>query len=426
MRLDLRYRIDRHVNDDQQAGAARKKQADAGLRDDPLRYDTNHRQVDRPNDADPGQDIVEIGRGILTRTDARNEPAIALQILGRLFRIEYNSRVKEREENDAQGIEQHEDWLAVPEILVDSDNERPPGRIRRDRVAGKLRDRQRQQQQRAGEDRRNHARRVELQRQVAAIGLHHPVLAGALWILDQQAARRTLHEADHQDQDNEQCQQAEDQKARDRAGAAAFEQVRYKGRHLCDDTGHNDQRGAVADPAAGDLLTQPQQEHGATNQRDQAGHIEQRTRIDCKALHFCGTQRGIALDDGKKHGAIARILVQLTPTALTFLLQRHQRGMERSGQLNHDRRSDVGHHPQGDQAVLRQRAARKHVEEVQHPAGVPFEELLQRDGVDPRQRHKGEEAEHDQRSDSEPDPLFKLGRLGEVGETEVARDIIGA
>ena len=39
-------------------------------------------------------------------------------------------------------------------------------------------------------------------------------------------------------------------------------------RQLGDDAGHDDQRDAVADAAAGDLLAEPHQEHGAADQAD--------------------------------------------------------------------------------------------------------------------------------------------------------------
>jgi hypothetical protein len=42
--------------------------------------------------------------------------------------------------------------------------------------------------------------------------------------------------------------------------------------------------------------------------------------------------------------------------------------MERSGELHHDRRGDVGHHPERDQAHPLETAARKGVEQVEDAA----------------------------------------------------------
>ena len=50
-----------------------------------------------------------------------------------------------------------------------------------------------------------------------------------------------------------------------------------KARH---DAGEDDQRNAVADAAAGDLLADPHQEDGAAGQRDHAVDAEEQARID--------------------------------------------------------------------------------------------------------------------------------------------------
>ena len=65
----------------------------------------------------------------------------------------------------------------------------------------------------------------------------------------------------------------------DRAGAAALEQLRDALRQAGDDAGHDDQRHAVADAAAGDLLADPHQEQGAADEADGAGDLEQQARL---------------------------------------------------------------------------------------------------------------------------------------------------
>ena len=46
-------------------------------------------------------------------------------------------------------------------------------------------------------------------------------------------------------------------------------------RQARDNAGHDDQRDAVADAAAGDLLADPHQEQGAADQADGPGDVEQ-------------------------------------------------------------------------------------------------------------------------------------------------------
>ena len=62
-----------------------------------------------------------------------------------------------------------------------------------------IRDSRRQQQQRGGEDRRNDARRVDLQRQMRGLAAEHLVANLPLRVLDENSPLRTLHEHDEAD-----------------------------------------------------------------------------------------------------------------------------------------------------------------------------------------------------------------------------------
>ena len=100
--------------------------------------------------------------------------------------------------------------------------------------------------------------------------------------------------------------------------------------------------------------------------------------------------------------------------------------MQCSGKLDHDRGGDVRHHAQGDQAHAFEAAAGKHVEHVEDAAARRIGERLQHQRVYTRQRHEAQKAENDQSADREPDSLAQLGGFGEIGEAQIARDIIGA
>ncbi len=146
MRLDLADRIDRDVHDDQQAGSA-QEQRNARLRDAPFRQDAHKGQVDRADHGNARQHVIEIIGGALARTDARNEAALLLQVLGRILRIENDGSVEEAEEDDARRIQAHIERLAMLEILVERLDHRVGGGIGGDRIARELADRERQQQQ---------------------------------------------------------------------------------------------------------------------------------------------------------------------------------------------------------------------------------------------------------------------------------------
>jgi len=100
--------------------------------------------------------------------------------------------------------------------------------------------------------------------------------------------------------------------------------------------------------------------------------------------------------------------------------------MKRCGKLHHDRGGDIGHDAQRDEAHALQAAARESVEQVQDTAAGMLVQIVQDQRIDAGQRHKAEEAEYDQRTDRKPDALLEFRRLGEIGEAQIARNIIGA
>src|SRR3546814_18106987 len=64
----------------------------------------------------------------------------------------------------------------------------------------------------------------------------------------------------------------------------------------------------------------------------------------------------------------------------------------------------------------------KGVEDVEDAArGRLAVKLRQRDRIDARQRHEGQETEDDQRPDRAPDAVLELGRLTEFRKAEIGR-----
>ena len=98
--LDLGHRVHRHVDDDQQAGAA-EIEGDARPRDQKFGHEADQGEIGGADHGDPGQHIIEIFLGALARADAGDEAAIALEIVGRLLGIEDDRGVEEAEEDDA-------------------------------------------------------------------------------------------------------------------------------------------------------------------------------------------------------------------------------------------------------------------------------------------------------------------------------------
>ena len=128
---------------------------------------------------------------MVSRTNTWDKSATLLKIVGSLFGIEYQSRIKEAEKHDRCGVKHHVNRLTgrqrAGKILE------PAHRVASAEPTG---DRRREQDDRRGEDRRNHARRVELQRQVRAIAAEHLVADLALRVIDQYFALTAFDEHD--------------------------------------------------------------------------------------------------------------------------------------------------------------------------------------------------------------------------------------
>ena len=429
--LDLADRVHRHVDDDQQAGPA-EVEGHPRLAERNLGDQADQRQIGRADDGDAVEQIIEILLGRLARTNAGNEAAVALEVFRGLFRIELHRGVEEAEEHDPEAVQRHEQRRAVLEI----GRQRDQPVARRGPAGGALgprhlQHRQRHQQQRRGEDRRDHARGVDLDRKVTALGLHHPARALALGVLDQHASLRPLHEADEQHQPDHQRDDRHHQQRVHRPGAPAFEQLRNVARQRGDNPRHDDQRHAVADPAAGDLLADPHQEQGTADQADGRGDAEQEARLDdradalARAKGFEPDGDEIALHRGQQHGQVTRVLVELLAPDLAFLLERRPGRVELRAELHHDRRGDVGHHAKRDHRHPAQRPARERVEEVEHAALLGLEQRGQRARIDPRDRDERQQAEQDQRAQREEQALLELGRLGETAPRQVGGKLFG-
>ena len=222
-----------------------------------------------------------------------------------------------------------------------------------------------------------------------------PVAHLTLGVVDGDLALPALdehHEGRHQD---DQCQH--DQR-RHRVHVAVADQLT----HACDrtgqprhDTGKDDQRDAVAQPALGDLLTQPHQEHRARHQRDDRHHAEHEAGLRHEvALRFQRHRDAQCLERGQCQREPAGVLGDDPAAGLAFLLDLLKRGDDDRQQLHDDRCRDVRHDPQREHREALQRATREQVEQAEHPALLTAEQVGHRLRVDARNRDVGTDAEH--------------------------------
>src|SRR5207248_124175 len=86
MALNLGDRIHGDADDDEDRGAAERQDRVIGA--NRLGNDANKCKIERADHGDARQDVIDVIAGFLAGTDARNEAAIFLEILGGFFRIE--------------------------------------------------------------------------------------------------------------------------------------------------------------------------------------------------------------------------------------------------------------------------------------------------------------------------------------------------
>src|SRR6202167_778362 len=128
LRLDLRDRIHRNPYYDQQRGAAKieiypqtvghpgrqvledssdeRQVVQLNTRNHPLRDQRNQNQVERADQRNPGEDVVDEIRSSLAGPDAGNKTSPLPHVVGNLVRIEHDRDIEVGEENNAQAVEQ--------------------------------------------------------------------------------------------------------------------------------------------------------------------------------------------------------------------------------------------------------------------------------------------------------------------------------
>jgi hypothetical protein len=105
---------------------------------------------------------------------------------------------------------------------------------------------------------------------------------------------------------------------------------------------------------------------------------------------------GKRLDNAQHDRQVARVLRDLAPAELAFLLQALEVGPNHRHQLQNDRRRMYGMMPKRENRQPAEVAAAEQVDDAQHRALVLLKELLPDIGVDARRGHKRAEAIHRQ------------------------------
>ena len=177
-----------------------------------------------------------------------------------------------------------------------------------------------------GEDHRDHAGHVDPQRQVGLAALGHPAADHPFGVLDRDPPLALLDEH-HRGDDADGDERHDHPEHLIGVGPPRVDAVGDPG----DDAGEDQQRDPVADPALGDQLADPHQQHGAGGQRDHdqedlgQGEVGDQRRPGL--LLEAAEQEHVAdrLGEGEPDGQVARVLGDPRLTDLALLLELLQR-----------------------------------------------------------------------------------------------------
>ncbi|MPM25860.1 hypothetical protein SDC9_72360 [bioreactor metagenome] len=420
--FDLFDGVQTDADDDQQRGAA-EREVLVGLEQDERhrRDQRDQRQVDRPGRGQPAEDVRQV---LLRRgpgPDARDEPAVLLHVVGDLLGVEGDRHVEVGEEDDQDRVRDDVDRVRHRAEVLAHPLRRRAGRPERG-------EQHRQVEHRRGEDDRDDAGLVDLDRDVrrgAAAQLAADHLLGVLHP-DPPLALLDEDHGGHHGQADQDHQAHHDQALLARAGLAHRGQAV---RELGGDRGEDQHGHAVADALLGDQLTEPHHQAGAGghrqdhhDDREQTGVVHQTAAAgDQLVVDRQGDERG-RLHDRQQDRQVAGVLGDLLLALATLLAQRLQPRDHHGEQLQDDRGGDVGHHTEGEDRQLQQRPAGEHVQhrgEAGRPAGRHRPTGVDLLDVDVGDRDRRSEPEDDDDPQREEDLVPKIGcpeGIGECGE----------
>ena len=231
----------------------------------------------------------------------------------------------------------------------------------------------REHQDRGGEDDRDDAGHVDLDRDVGRGAADRAPPDLTLGVLHRHTPLRLLHE--HHEGDRQDAHQQDDEGG---APPLGREDLGHAGGEPGGDGDEDQQRHAVAHAPLGDLLAQPHDQASACGEGDdhqQDGpqgvvRDDRQVAVQQGAGPSQGDQGG-GVEHAQRDGQVARVLGHLGLALSAFTVQRLEVRDDHPQQLHDDRGRDVRHDAQGEDRDLEHGPAREHVHErIESAAGV--------------------------------------------------------
>ena len=187
------------------------------------------------------------------------------------------------------------------------------------------------------------------------------------------------------------------------------------------DTDHNDQRNAVTDTAIGDLLAQPHNEHGTSDQNQSCKCYELEGVTVYERFGYLSIEIGNiggTLQHQHSDRQETSPLVELTAAALTLLLHLLEVGNDHTHQLDDNRCGDVGHNTKCEYRSIAECTTGEDVQQTQQAVALHLVSNTrtgaQRVGVDTGDHHEATKTVDQQKAQGIDDTLAQILDLPDV------------
>ena len=422
--FDLFNGVQRHTHDDEDA---RTSEGEVLIRMEgnecERRDHRNEAQVQGPRCRQPRQHIGQVVLGGLPGPDAGNESTILLHVVTHLDGIESDGHVEVAEEDDQQEIDD-----VVNRVITTCEVVTNP--LRRVGLRSEGGVKHRKVQNRRGEDDRDDAGLVHLQRNVGRRAAEHPAPDHPLRILHRDAPLALLDEDNGcHDEQADGDHRAEHEPGVGLAGTVTGNLDGPQGiGEAGSDLGEDHDRHAIADTVLGDELTHPHDDRRACRHRqDHDDDLEDRGGVhDRQGAAGEQTSRGCQGDEGRRlqqaehQGEVTGVLGDLVLAGRALLLEGLQLRDDDGQQLQDDRRRNVGHDAEREDRQLQQGATREQADHRVQTGRGPGTRLADARvdvrHVDVRDGDDGPEPENRQDEEREQDLAAKIRRSKGIGE----------
>lgn len=408
--IDLTNQLEHNTDDDDETGTgndeilARKR----GVPRKGKRHDGNDTEENAAPEVQAVAHFLEHASGLATWTNARNEAAALLNVIGKVIGLECDGDVEIRERNDEEEVDRHVENARRLRIEIRVDEADDTGKTWCS--LEELRDDAREGNERDCEDDRHHACLIQANRNIC---LH--TTTGALVSVRNRNSAVSIREEDNCNEHRERNDEEEVESGE--LLLTRSEHRAERARHACDDAREDKQRDTVANTLLRDELTEPHDED-ATD-RD----VEHR-KEDCRERHRNDVSRSstieedeetVALGKSEENAEPARIRIDRLLSLYTLFAERLKAREDDGTELENDGSVDVrGESEKRDAEILHCTSRECGKDAERAGSGTVIEELLEESPVSTGDRNVRHAAEHDEHGKREKNALAEIIRLPEL------------